>query len=127
MDIKFIKNGTKLKSIFSMVITLRHNLSSSDQKRGSSKSPDTVSQGGHSTNFDAGVGGSSNIRGIEGQIISSVFKTLVTKLVNCKELKNPDNMVSICIVRLKILSLHTNKSITPFLMEAIVALSINII
>ncbi|KAK9704328.1 hypothetical protein QE152_g28369 [Popillia japonica] len=45
------------------------------------------------------VGGSSNIRGIEGQIISSVFKTLVTKLVNCKELKNPDNMGNYCDVR----------------------------
>lgn len=93
-----------------MATTLRHNLSSSDQKRGSSKSPDTISQGGHSPNFDAGVGvgGTGGIRGIEAQIVSSVFKTLVTKLVNCKELKNPDHMVRL------IYSIYTNRIIHPF-------------
>mgnify|MGYP005983791035 CR=1 FL=1 len=65
-----------------------------DQKRGSSRSPDTVSQGGYSTNFDTGVGG-GGIRGVEGQIMTHVFKTAVTRFVDsAKEIKSPDNMVT---------------------------------
>jgi hypothetical protein len=64
-----------------------------DQKRGSSRSPDTVSQGGYATNFDTGVGG-GGIRGVEGQIMSHVFKPLVTRFVDsAKEIKTPDNLV----------------------------------
>jgi hypothetical protein len=63
-----------------------------DQKRSCSKSPD-VSQGGYATNFGAGLGGGGT-RGIEGQIMASVFKALVTRLVtSAKELKAQENMV----------------------------------
>lgn len=68
---------------------------SDQQKRGSSKSPDTVSQGGYSPNFGIGVGG-SGIKGIEGTIMSHVFKPLVTRFVqSVKEIKTADSMVSI--------------------------------
>lgn len=64
-----------------------------DQKRSCSKSPDVVSQGGYATNFGAGLGGGGT-RGIEGQIMASVFKALVTRLVkSTKELKAQENMV----------------------------------
>jgi hypothetical protein len=64
-----------------------------DQKRSCSKSPDVVSQWGYATNFGAGLGGGGT-RGIEGQIMASVFKALVTRLVkSTKELKAQENMV----------------------------------
>jgi hypothetical protein len=63
-----------------------------DQKRSCSKSPDIVSQGGYATSFAAGIGGGTH--GIEGQIMASVFKALVTRLVkSSKELKAQENMV----------------------------------
>lgn len=65
-----------------------------DQKRGSSKSPDSMSQSGYTSNFGTGVGG-GGIRGIEGQIMSHVFKPLVTRFVeSIKEIKAHDNTVS---------------------------------
>jgi hypothetical protein len=70
-----------------------------DQKRSCSKSPDIISQGGYATNFGAGLGGGGS-RGIEGQIIANVFKTLVTRLVkSAKELRSQENLVRwvICI------------------------------
>lgn len=67
-----------------------------DQKRSCSKSPDVASQGGYATNFGAGLGGGSGGRGVEGQIVANVFKTLVSRLVKTnKDLKNPENMVNI--------------------------------
>jgi len=64
-----------------------------DQKRSCSKSPDIISQGGYATNFGAGLGGGGS-RGIEGQIIANVFKTLVTRLVkSAKELRSQENLV----------------------------------
>lgn len=52
-------------------------------------------QGGYATNFGAGLTGGG--RGVEGQIMMIVFKTLVTRLVKSnKELKISDNMVRIC-------------------------------
>jgi hypothetical protein len=69
------------------------NLFTTDQKRSCSKSPDVISQGGYATNFGAGLGGGGS-RGIEGQIIANVFKTLVTRLVkSAKELRSQENMV----------------------------------
>jgi hypothetical protein len=68
-----------------------------DQKRSCSKSPDIISQGGYATNFGAGLGGGGS-RGIEGQIMASVFKALVTRMVkSAKELKTQENMVKIII------------------------------
>jgi hypothetical protein len=68
-----------------------------DQKRSCSKSPDIISQGGYATNFGAGLGGGGS-RGIEGQIMASVFKALVTRMVqSAKELKTQENMVRIII------------------------------
>ena len=65
-----------------------------DQKRSSSKSPDVAAQGGYATNFGAGMGGGSGGRGVEGQIMANVFKTLVSRLVKFnKDLKTPENMV----------------------------------
>lgn len=70
---------------------------SDQQKRSSSKSPDTVSQGGYSPNFGIGVGG-GGIKGVEGSIMSHVFKPLITRFVeSVKEIKTPDSMVSIAI------------------------------
>lgn len=88
-------------------IQFRIDCSLSDQKRGSSKSPDTVSQGGYATNFGAGVGG-GGIRGVEGQIMSHTFKPLVTRFVNStKEIRAPENLVSIPVPLGKIvLSAH---------------------
>nr|CAD7425389.1 unnamed protein product [Timema monikensis] len=75
-------------------------LSPLNQKRSCSKSPDIVTQGGYATNFGAGLGGGGT-RGIEGQIMASIFKTLVTRLAkSIKELKTQDNMQSLyCDVR----------------------------
>lgn len=84
----------RLKSLFQSV-TFR-----SDQKRGSSRSPDTVSQGGYATNFDTGVGG-GGMRGVEGQIMTHAFKPLVTRFVNsAKELKMPENLVKSRLIKL---------------------------
>lgn len=66
-----------------------------DQKRSCSRSPDVGPQGGYATNFGAGLGGAG--RGVEGQIMTNVFKALVTRLVkSSKDLKLPENMVSVC-------------------------------
>ncbi|KAF5273419.1 hypothetical protein FQA39_LY07436 [Lamprigera yunnana] len=74
-------------------------LSPLNQKRGSSKSPDNVSQSGYSTNFGAGLGG-GGIRGVEGQIVSHVFKSLVTRFVkSSKEMKVAENLSMYCEVR----------------------------
>ncbi|XP_015837453.1 protein unc-80 homolog isoform X13 [Tribolium castaneum] len=74
-------------------------LSPLNQKRGSSRSPDTVSQGGYGTNFDTGVGG-GGMRGVEGQVMTHVFKPLVTRFVgSAKELKTPENLGIYCEVR----------------------------
>ncbi|KAJ8932970.1 hypothetical protein NQ314_014301 [Rhamnusium bicolor] len=74
-------------------------LSPLNQKRGSSKSPDTVSQGGHASNFGAGVGG-GGIRGVEGQIMSHVFKPVVTRFVeSSKDIKLPENLGLYCEIR----------------------------
>lgn len=49
------------------------------------------------SNFGAGVGGGS-IRGVEGQIMSHVFKPLVTRFVDSsKDLKTQENLVSVNI------------------------------
>ncbi|GLV31802.1 uncoordinated 80 [Carabus blaptoides fortunei] len=74
-------------------------LSPLNQKRGSSKSPDIVSQGGYATNFGTGLGG-GGIRGVEGQVISYVFKALVTRFVNSiKEIKLQENLAIYCEIR----------------------------
>lgn len=53
-----------------------------------------VSQGGYSTNFGAGLKGGGS-RGVEGQIMTAIFKTLVSRLVkSLKELKTQENVVS---------------------------------
>ncbi|XP_069159541.1 protein unc-80 homolog isoform X1 [Procambarus clarkii] len=69
------------------------------QKRtGSAKGVDTQ-QGGYATNFGASLGGAGS-RGIEGQLVASVFKALVSRFVKAsKELKNPENMAVYCDVR----------------------------
>ncbi|KAK6643812.1 hypothetical protein RUM43_000075 [Polyplax serrata] len=75
-------------------------LSPLNQKRSSSKSPEIASQGGYATNFGAGLKGRGS-RGVEGQIISSVFKALVSRLVkSLKELKTQENVPLYCDVRL---------------------------
>ncbi|XP_071444564.1 protein unc-80 homolog isoform X1 [Hetaerina americana] len=68
-------------------------LSPLNQKRNASKSPDTGSgSGGYATNFGANIGRGSS-RGIEGHIISNVFKSLVSRMVKCsKELKSQENV-----------------------------------
>ncbi|KAE8737653.1 hypothetical protein FOCC_FOCC016879, partial [Frankliniella occidentalis] len=69
-----------------------------DQKRSCSKSPDVSSQGGYATNFGAGLSGGG--RGVEGHIMSAVFKALVTRLVkSAKELKSTENIALFCDVR----------------------------
>ncbi|XP_046741999.1 protein unc-80 homolog isoform X7 [Diprion similis] len=74
-------------------------LSPLNQKRSSSKSPDVASQGGYATNFGAGLGGGGG-RGIEGQIMCNVFKTLVTRFVKSfKELKSQENVTIHCDLR----------------------------
>ncbi|XP_050510714.1 protein unc-80 homolog isoform X5 [Diabrotica virgifera virgifera] len=74
-------------------------LSPLNQKRGSSKSQDTVSQSGYGTNFGAGLGG-GGIRGIEGTIMSHVFKPLVTRFVDSsKEIKTPESLTLYCEIR----------------------------
>ncbi|XP_021940294.1 protein unc-80 homolog isoform X4 [Zootermopsis nevadensis] len=74
-------------------------LSPLNQKRSCSKSPDIISQGGYATNFGAGLGGGGS-RGIEGQIMASVFKALVTRMAkSAKELKTQENMALYCDVR----------------------------
>ncbi|XP_049834730.1 protein unc-80 homolog isoform X4 [Schistocerca gregaria] len=63
-----------------------------DQKRNCSKSPDAGAQGGYATNFGAGLAGGGS-RGVEGHVIASVFKALVTRLVNShKDLKTQENL-----------------------------------
>lgn len=53
-----------------------------------------MSQGGYASNFGVGVGG-GGIRGVEGQVMSHVFKPLVTRFVNSgKEIRAPENLVS---------------------------------
>ncbi|XP_014469276.1 PREDICTED: protein unc-80 homolog isoform X4 [Dinoponera quadriceps] len=104
-------------------------LSPLNQKRISSKSPDVASQSGYATNFGAGMmssgasgaavgtsGGTGvatasgvatsyntggyGARGIEGQIISCIFKVLVTRLVDSmKQLKAQENIGLYCDVR----------------------------
>ncbi|KAK4883609.1 hypothetical protein RN001_006928 [Aquatica leii] len=74
-------------------------LSPLNQKRGSSKSPDNVSQSGYATNFGAGLGG-GGIRGVEGQVVSHVFKSLVARFVkSSKEIKAMENLSMYCEVR----------------------------
>ncbi|XP_071051603.1 protein unc-80 homolog isoform X3 [Onthophagus taurus] len=77
-------------------------LSPLNQKRGSSKSTDTVSQvvtGGHPTNFDAGLSG-GNVRGIESQVISCSFKSLVTRFVeSTKEIKGTESLALFSEIR----------------------------
>ncbi|KAJ1528104.1 hypothetical protein ONE63_008019 [Megalurothrips usitatus] len=71
-----------------------------DQKRSCSKSPDVASQGGYATNFGAGLSGGGGGRGVEGHIVSAVFKALVTRLVkSAKELKSTENLALFCDVR----------------------------
>ncbi|XP_042207937.1 protein unc-80 homolog isoform X3 [Homarus americanus] len=74
-------------------------LSPISQKRtGSGKGVDNQ-QGGYATNFGASLGGAGS-RGIEGQLVASVFKALVSRFVkSSKELKNPENMAVYCDVR----------------------------
>ncbi|KAJ8947309.1 hypothetical protein NQ318_004561 [Aromia moschata] len=74
-------------------------LSPLNQKRGSSKSPDTVSQGGYESNFGVGVGG-GGIRGVEGKIMSHVFKPMVTRFVeSSREIKLPESLGIYCEIR----------------------------
>lgn len=67
-----------------------------DHKRAVSKVPALDSggiAGGYATNFGASMGGAGP-RGIEGQIIASCFKGLVTRFAKIhKELKLQDNTV----------------------------------
>nr|XP_027221615.1 protein unc-80 homolog [Penaeus vannamei] len=74
-------------------------LSPMSQKRtGSGKTVDNQ-QGGYATNFGSSLGGAGS-RGIEGQLVASVFKALVSRFVkSSKELKNPENMAVYCDVR----------------------------
>ncbi|XP_056632405.1 protein unc-80 homolog isoform X2 [Diorhabda sublineata] len=74
-------------------------LSPLNQKRDSSKSQDTVSQGGYGRNFGTGLGG-GGIKGIEGTIISHIFKPLVTRFVeSSKDIKSPENVGLYCEIR----------------------------
>ncbi|XP_071534011.1 protein unc-80 homolog isoform X8 [Panulirus ornatus] len=74
-------------------------LSPMSQKRtGSGKGVDNQ-QGGYATNFGASLGGAGS-RGIEGQLVASVFKALVSRFVkSSKELKSLENMAVYCDVR----------------------------
>lgn len=75
------------------ILVLNKN-SSPDQKRGSSKSPDNVSQSGYPTNFGTGLGGGA-VRGVEGQVVSAIFKALVSRFVrSSKEVKSSEAVVS---------------------------------
>ncbi|XP_039288610.1 protein unc-80 homolog isoform X7 [Nilaparvata lugens] len=76
-------------------------LSPLNQKRSSSKSPDIISQGGYSTNFGGGGYGSGfGSRNVEGHLMTSIFKTLVSRLVKIsKDLKTPENQGLYCDVR----------------------------
>lgn len=68
-------------------------LSSGQKRTGSGKTVDNQ-QGGYATNFGSSLGGAGS-RGIEGQLVASVFKALVSRFVkSSKELKNPENMVN---------------------------------
>lgn len=50
-------------------------------------------QSGYATNFGAGIGGGGT-RGVEGQVIASTFKYVVTRFVKAnKEIKLQENMV----------------------------------
>ncbi|XP_042889771.1 protein unc-80 homolog isoform X4 [Penaeus japonicus] len=74
-------------------------LSPMSQKRSGSGKPVDNQQGGYATNFGASLGGAGS-RGIEGQLVASVFKALVSRFVkSSKELKNPENMAVYCDVR----------------------------
>ncbi|XP_065170367.1 protein unc-80 homolog isoform X8 [Atheta coriaria] len=84
-------------------------LSPLNQKRGSSKSPSDIplqppppsSTTTTTTHSTLGVGlGGGGIRGVEGQIMSNIFKPLVTRFVSsAKELKAPENLAIYCDVR----------------------------
>ncbi|XP_066978451.1 protein unc-80 homolog isoform X1 [Macrobrachium rosenbergii] len=70
----------------------------SNKRPGTGKAVDNQ-QGGYATNFGASLGGAGS-RGIEGQLVASVFKALVSRFVSSsKELKNPENMALYCDVR----------------------------
>ncbi|XP_065337258.1 protein unc-80 homolog isoform X7 [Cloeon dipterum] len=75
-------------------------LSPLNQKRSASKSPDmSAGQSGYANNFGAGLGGAGG-RGVEGQILSCVFKCLITRLVTCmKEIKTQEHLALYCDVR----------------------------
>ncbi|XP_059490383.1 protein unc-80 homolog isoform X4 [Neocloeon triangulifer] len=75
-------------------------LSPLNQKRSASKSPDMSSnQTGYANNFGASLGGAGG-RGVEGQILSCVFKCLITRLVTCmKEIKTQEHLALYCDVR----------------------------
>lgn len=65
------------------------------QKRSGTNKVVDNQQGGYATNFGASLGGAGS-RGIEGQLVACVFKALVSRFVkSSKELRNPENMVSI--------------------------------
>ncbi|KAK7065542.1 hypothetical protein SK128_001024 [Halocaridina rubra] len=68
------------------------------KRAGTGKGVDSQ-QGGYATNFGASLGGAGS-RGIEGQLVASVFKALVSRFVkSSKELKTPENMALYCDVR----------------------------
>lgn len=51
------------------------------------------------------MGGGSGGRGVEGQIVANVFKTLVSRLVRFnKDLKTPENMVGVMKFKLFVIS-----------------------
>lgn len=80
-------------------------VSGGGQKRsGSGKSIDNQ-QGGYATNFGASLGGAGS-RGIEGQLVASVCKAVVSRFAKShKELKSPENMV--CIKQKEFQFTHT--------------------
>jgi len=56
----------------------------------------SAGQTGYANNFGASLGGAGG-RGVEGQILSCVFKSLITRLVNCmKEIKTQEHLVRKC-------------------------------
>lgn len=70
-----------------------------DQKRSCNKPFDIGPQGGYATNFGAGI--NSGGRGVEGQVMKNIFKTLITRLVKSnKDLKLPENMVGLLLLML---------------------------
>ncbi|XP_018896454.1 protein unc-80 homolog isoform X1 [Bemisia tabaci] len=74
-------------------------LSPLHQKRTWCKSPDMATQGIYATNFNANVGNARN-KGLEGQIIACVFKTLVTRLMkSSKEMKLPEHVALFSDIR----------------------------